>query len=679
MKPPGHPYTREELCGLKRADIQRICKDYGVKANMKTEALIELLLDSIHSNMSPLVRPPQPHHVPTPSRRVSTRSSSRASTMLSRGASGSSATTSHVSSDNHGQRYSGAIVGTASRVSKSRDSQYRLGVGRPLAPGGPGPRSVTRSSSTAKPKRGKNSRSLRPPEETIDEGSLSFLVVDPSQAKLTPGPPGTPSKSRKSQWADLSAQGDDIVTRLGRLESIIRDSEIKHQFDTLRDLPSQVIWLKNSLQQREDEIVNLRTELNMYRMELIGLRGDVSKVYVLQDQLRTIKENLEQLIGSAMPSAIARGKMTRRVSIPLSESDTNSLSPGKAPSVPTAQTMSQGSKSPLPTSKSPPLDKHMTTLGKRGRDADSSNMAGVVEAREGNEMTEADLARRVLRPDKKRSKTGSERRPLQEKEIVPPRDFDKHSSDHESSEESAASAGTSSGPSTVPSVGTPPPMAHSQKNYGESLDTTPNVHADDGIFNFSFRQAASSTPRDNLFNFLDEEEHFSPGSAMKAGARGLRLLDDATAGSSIQPSQFDSRRVSAVVARPRTPTRTSGPERFRVTLDHVGPTRDFASPFDPYDVDTFGLLPFGADTGNVGNFIRNEVQGSGQNSMSTQIPLALGFGLGTAAAGVLQNDTPAHPTSRTMYGTELHNDTRFGDFGRDEVASTSNMNIWGLY
>jgi hypothetical protein len=38
--------SRKELESLKRPDLQKLCKDYGVKANLKSDALIELLLDT---------------------------------------------------------------------------------------------------------------------------------------------------------------------------------------------------------------------------------------------------------------------------------------------------------------------------------------------------------------------------------------------------------------------------------------------------------------------------------------------------------------------------------------------------------------------------------------------------------------------------------------------------------
>ncbi|KAI5122567.1 hypothetical protein M0805_004784 [Coniferiporia weirii] len=667
MNPAGHPYTREELTGLKRADIQRICKDYGVRANMKTDALIELLLDTIHSNMSPLVRPPQPQpqHVPTPVRRVSTRSSSRASTLRSRGVSGSSAATSRTNNDTTAQIQPSVIGGTASRTSKSKVTQYRLGVGRPLATGNSGASFAKKLSGGSKLKRGRNSLSLRQSGEIIEE--------DSETVEHQPSAYAAPGSSRESQQINTSLAGDhDIVVRLDKLESVIRNAEIKQQFDTLKDLPSQVTWLKASLQQREEEVMTLRGELNIYRMELIALRGDVSKVFLLQDQLRTLKEALDQLTGSASSSAMAKGKLARRVSVPLSESNTNSLSPNKTSLAPATQTMTQmpqGNKSPAPSLRSTP-SKHSNAAGKRV-------MIEGIDASESGETSEADPTRCVRHPSAKRARVGLDRRPLQEKVIGPICDSDSPSHDRESGEESSTSAGTSSDPSTAPSVGTPP-ATHLRGYLGESLDATQDVRTDDGVFNFSFRQATSSTPRDDLFNFFEEHEPFSPGSAMKAGSRVPKLSDDAVATSGLQSTHSETRRISNIAARPHTPTRSSGPDRFRVAADHISPIRDIASPFDPYDDDAFGL-PFGTAGTSVGGFTRNETRGAGHMIMPMSMPLALGFGLGTASAGVLRDDTPVHPAARTMYGTELHNDTRFGDFGRDEIASTSNMNFWGPY
>lgn len=53
---------------------------------------------------------------------------------------------------------------------KAKDSQYKLGVGRPALAGGSGARAVTRTGSISKPKRGKApSMSIKPSEEVIQE------------------------------------------------------------------------------------------------------------------------------------------------------------------------------------------------------------------------------------------------------------------------------------------------------------------------------------------------------------------------------------------------------------------------------------------------------------------------------------------------------------------------------
>ena len=61
-----------------------------------------------------------------------------------------------------------------SRTRKAKETQTRLGVGRPLAVGGQGPRAVTKSSSRP---RGKSSKSHKPKEPTIQEGESSTLAI----------------------------------------------------------------------------------------------------------------------------------------------------------------------------------------------------------------------------------------------------------------------------------------------------------------------------------------------------------------------------------------------------------------------------------------------------------------------------------------------------------------------
>lgn len=65
------------------------------------------------------------------------------------------------------------------RTRKAKEMQVRLGVGKPIAAGGTGPRAITRSSDSSRSRRLKSSRSIiKPMEATIEEGwrhSILFM------------------------------------------------------------------------------------------------------------------------------------------------------------------------------------------------------------------------------------------------------------------------------------------------------------------------------------------------------------------------------------------------------------------------------------------------------------------------------------------------------------------------
>ncbi|KAL5518769.1 hypothetical protein ACEPAH_452 [Sanghuangporus vaninii] len=615
---------------------------------MKTEALVELLLDSFQSNMSPLVGPSRQQQSPAP-RRVSTRSSTRVSSLRSRGTSGSSSSTSLVASS------SNIIAHGSPRTSKSKLTQYKLGVGRPSAVAGSSLRASSRSSSTSKAIRGKTGRAFKPPEATIVEE-----------------PESTQSTQLTNQNADRvsssTSENNDVVTRLGRLESTFREADVKRQLESLRNIPSQVAYLKASVQQREAEIQGLRGELNVCKAEVLTLRSEVSKIPFLEDQLKALKDTLEQL-KSTSSTVIAKGKMTRRVPTPFAESNVNSNTNAKTTPVldpPAALLTVHSSENPFLLSKSPPGASEVA-LGKRP----CNPIAG---AGEGDAIRQEENARHMM-PDRKRARTGAERRPLQEKVIEPKPEPEKPTPDHGSGEDCAGSAGSSaSGPSTQPSVSTPPPP-QAPDNF--AVDAQQGEMRSDDMSMLDFCNAASSTPRDDIFNYFDDGESFSQLSVTKLGARIAAADANANGQHNSSPQHLpqEPRRISSTVARPRTPPRPSGHARFRVSVDNLSPVReDPCSPFDPYAEGMF-TLPFGETTTPV--YPRRDAQPQVQNRgmIPTNMPIALGYGLGTAAPGVIY-DSPIRQPPRTMFGTELHHDTRFGDFGRDGIAGSSNMEFW---
>lgn len=71
-----------------------------------------------------------------------------------------------------------------------------------------------------------------------------------------------------------------------------------------------------------------------------------------------------------------------------------------------------------------------------------------------------------------------------------------------------------------------------------------------------------------------------------------------------------------------------------------------------------------------GSLARGEASGSsGLQRAPSSNEVASGLGLTAIKTSATEQGTPAPPAKRTMYGTELDVDTRFGDFGVEGVAS----------
>jgi hypothetical protein len=208
--------TRELLESMKRTDLQRVCKvrvhvnftsvnfnphalnrqERGLKANIKTEEMIELLLDSSPSVLYITTG------IPFFSRLIITSSQSPRRTSRQRAASGRgiarqpsnqsrlhSTSTVIIHSDTDEDEAHRAVKpesdapsdlhsGPVTRTRKARDAQLRLGVGRPTIAGGSGPRAVTRSVSVAKGVRSRSGRGAKPaPAPTVNGESGPFIPL----------------------------------------------------------------------------------------------------------------------------------------------------------------------------------------------------------------------------------------------------------------------------------------------------------------------------------------------------------------------------------------------------------------------------------------------------------------------------------------------------------------------
>ncbi|TDL28398.1 hypothetical protein BD410DRAFT_780897 [Rickenella mellea] len=660
MAPRTPPFTRNDLDRMKRVDIQKLCKDYGVKANLKTEALIELLLDTVqNSNLRPLAEPPTPK---APPRRTSARSrtTSRATTNKTRGFSGRSvavvediqeeqeageapqADDRSQSDNNTTPEDTPPTPVVATRTRTAKDIQRRLGVGRPVIAGGSGARAITKSLSVGKATRGKNSKTLKPVEETIEEEpTTASPIVDKCEVVIVTTPPGTSRTARNSSTSTPTriASHSDLTARVTELESVMKkDVNRVENFQTIKTLSEQVDSLKTSMGEQKQEILSLRAELNALRGEMTILRSQGSNSAGMDRELKIANGDKALTSGTQEPphSIIAVSKSpikaaySRRPSVPLANSNTNAVPP-TTPAAPPASSTDDHRVPPVtPLREAFVPGPTATALGKRHRDSTTSNVTGVFEEGEEDQLSEQELIKRVVRPNKKRPKLSGDDNP-QDADNVPSSSAE-HSNDRGSGKSSSTIAASSSNHAEnhiqAPG-GTPPPMTHLPEYFDEAFNKY--IAGDADPFNFSF-VPPTSTPVVN-----QQSNH----------PFGLPTIPF-TPSSSIEPSNSDvygMRRVSSGAGR----VLSSGMVSHGCT-PFPGVDRIDEHPYLNPSALVRSPMPVLIEDRNYGGPI----------------------GVGTTMS---MDDSPAQPMKKTMYGTELADDTRFGDFGRDGIASGSN-NFW---
>ncbi|KAH8835162.1 hypothetical protein DL96DRAFT_29934 [Flagelloscypha sp. PMI_526] len=254
---------RSDLQSLKRSDLQKLCKRHGLKANLKTEALIGLLEKYSRENQSP-------------NRRVSTRSGTRG---LERSDSQMSLDVENNEQDDddisqpaspHDASQSPELPQpedlphVQTRSKKTKDLS-RLGVGRPAAAGGSGARSVTKVSTPSK-RITRSSGTLKRVSHTPEE-NISFINEDsPEPVSSTSQSPSHDQDGENTPIPTESTPNDieryvnaavqplkAQIERLGVEVAALRASQAE-----LKSLRSQQSELKHKVQ-------DLSLQLNQYR------------------------------------------------------------------------------------------------------------------------------------------------------------------------------------------------------------------------------------------------------------------------------------------------------------------------------------------------------------------------------------------------------------------------------
>ncbi|TFL06527.1 hypothetical protein BDV98DRAFT_559560 [Pterulicium gracile] len=553
-------YTRRSLEQLSRTDLQKLCKDYGVKANLKSEAIIDLILDA---------NTPKP----APPRARST--STRIPSLRQRGVSfiihdpvEDTEESEETESLNENTQVPPAPAAPAqTRMRKAKDTQTRLGVGRPRLAGGAGARAVTKSVPSGKSNRVKSSRTVK---SVIDEPIAEepeMIIEDP-----LPTPPEVPDSA-----IDLCPPPPNAATDIQQSNALVDLTIVdQHVADAIRPLHEQLQSMKIQVEQFQS-----------MRAEIDRLKGQAVQVELLQSQVTSLTTEVNELRAETASNS-ERAAHARHPS-PSTPHFTSTPLVRRPPQVPHVDTSAH----PMFTG---------TTLGKRVRTPSDHDNTGLFEKGEEVAMADEELARRVARSPKKRARMSS-----------PDGDREKlHSRE---------------GPSTG--------------------DLDPVQFQGFTIFPGSepLEEDEIPPPTSRLPNFY--------GPPSPTNGRGARLGGT----SSGQSEENCSAPFSLAYTIPPTPGSSMFPPTFPFLETPESPSPQHHS-----------IAPAAAYRGT-----RNDIFHT-LGLPNPGRPKSAGLYVNPSSLTKNSNEEDAVPAAqKTMFGTELEGDTRFGDFGTEGVGG----GFWG--
>ncbi|KIK71154.1 hypothetical protein GYMLUDRAFT_33288 [Collybiopsis luxurians FD-317 M1] len=501
------------------------------------------------------------------------------------------------------------------RTRKAKETQFRLGVGRPLAAGGRGPRAVTKSVSVSKSKKGKSAtKGAKPSEDTIvEEEEKNESESEPNtrrepsaDANKEPSPSTLPSNPSTS--SDIDAR---VVEALKPLHQQLR---------TLKAELDQMQVLKNELSEMRSQVSDIqiwKQRVETLTNELKDLREKAALVDSLNTELQQLKESIQRT-STPMSEEAASGFRTPTTSRPPVS---NALSIPRAPALVTGPSAASS------YSSHPGLAPIL--LGKRHRDSTASNVTGVVDEDQESGLSEADLAKTVLRPNKKRPKlTGDADDANEERESQPT------SEENDDVSRAGPSFTVFSGPEPDDSYIDPPPPTTPLPSF-YSARTPPNNGAGPSRHRVTSTQNAAENVAPFSFDFLPVPPTPGPGNPYSMPAFPYP-----------EP--------------PQSPTPARDHNSGGSMINHRDRTDMFQA---------FGLPPPIRPRSHLEPTLRSQ-----EAEMGAFInPAALDNRDPTDGnEGPTRSDNSADAIKRTMYGTELEGDTRFGDFGLEGVATDFN-------
>ncbi|KAI0348669.1 hypothetical protein BDW22DRAFT_116937 [Trametopsis cervina] len=624
---------RKTLGSMRRADLQKLCKERGLKANLKTEELIDMLVETN--------KPAEPPRVPgrSSSVRIVSGSSRVASSSTTRSRVGSMIVHDVEEKEEESAEDTARssvppetpqphTLGGPTRK-RALQTQSRLGVGRPTAIGGTGARTATSSFGKPRSRRGKASASVLPSERAIQEEEEEPEAVPMPVEEPEAGPSGT----------TLELQPPPVTSVVpSAFPSIDADTFIAYISRIVEPLKAELTALSKQVAEREAReleqarlIESMREELSALRVARIeGPEHTDMDTEMLTDRTAvasSAQSNRIELYHTPKSTLGKRYRNTDENGVPSEGSGHSVASNGETT---TNHVLRSSRKKPR---LNPPEDQSMSIL--------ESDAAGEEDAE--NEVEMAEVVRRPFTVY-----TGPE--------------------DHSDSQPLPDEPPPTTRLSDIfaPPAMTPPNGATPFLPTGSQLSTENEAPSTGNAFSFSFANSIfrpmTSTPAVRSNTLPPPEPPTSPSPAGPGGPNSQRAAHFLQQYSAPRPGSRPSSRAAQSQSQLgvlRASTAGAGPSREPT----VAPGEGMINPAALTQPGSLAPVP--------------EEPSSSTNGQGTMYanPLrvgSLGMGLPGIVPLPMPPDTPSQPMKRTMYGTELDGDSRFGDFGVEGVA----MGFW---
>ncbi|KAF8319446.1 hypothetical protein DL93DRAFT_198703 [Clavulina sp. PMI_390] len=307
-----------DLDALSRPQLQQLCKEHNIKANLSSKELIALLSSHLaaHPQQSPIAERTRASRasssdtpfVPPPANSNSSTPATRSRDLNRRSRASSRSTSTTTAAVVPEPEEAGTVESEKENKHdnvrrKARESQKRLGVGKPRAAGGMGARTVTRIVPSRSGAPGSRTRSRT---NLGEEPSRMDVVIeeDGEDQPQSPIRQHQPEASRSSTQTVVAYDTSSITHRIAAIEAqiaqlfVARDSLLSKQGSHERDFGS----IRDDIAADRGKIVDEAAKLAESRLAMQLLEAHAERKSLMEalekerSRVATLEKNVDALV-----------------------------------------------------------------------------------------------------------------------------------------------------------------------------------------------------------------------------------------------------------------------------------------------------------------------------------------------------------------------------------------------